>query len=158
MCNGLENGQEKPTNCGTKAADALAKFLAGKRNANPLNTYFGAFATTMTSQRLSFQSLAPSATGWPSFEGGVVLRIPNLGMRRRVVGSWVAPIESPPTTSQYLSIQSCALSATVWSEFFQCQIIGTSPNLTPIWEVRVDVAGPKWLQSKCWSHIPIQLL
>ena len=29
--------QEKLTNCGTKAADVLDKFLASKHNANPLN-------------------------------------------------------------------------------------------------------------------------
>ena len=29
--------QEKPTNCGTKAADVPDNFLADKRKANPLN-------------------------------------------------------------------------------------------------------------------------
>ena len=39
-------------------------FIAGERNANLLNI-FGTFATAMTSQRLSIQSFAPSATVWP---------------------------------------------------------------------------------------------
>ena len=41
--------QEKPTICGTKAADVLDKFLAGKQCES--TEYFVAFATTMTSQR-----------------------------------------------------------------------------------------------------------
>ena len=31
--------------------------------------YFGAFATTMASQRLSIQSVAPFATVWPEYKG-----------------------------------------------------------------------------------------
>ena len=47
--------QEKPINLGIKAANMLAKFLAGKINVNcESNEYFGAFETT-TSQRLSIQ-------------------------------------------------------------------------------------------------------
>ena len=49
--------QEKPTNCGTKAADVLANFYPANFNASPLN-----MTTTLTSQRLSIQSVAPSAT------------------------------------------------------------------------------------------------
>ena len=56
--------QEKSANCGTKAADVVANFLPAKFNANAL-IYFGAFATTMTSQRLSIQSVAQFATVWP---------------------------------------------------------------------------------------------
>ena len=52
-----EERHETPTNCGIKAADVLAKHLAGE--------CFGAFATTMISQRLPLQSVAPSATTWP---------------------------------------------------------------------------------------------
>ena len=32
-----QDNQENPTNCGTKAADVLDKFLADKLNASPLN-------------------------------------------------------------------------------------------------------------------------
>ena len=34
---GRQKVQEKPTNCGTKAADVLDEFLAGKHIVNPLN-------------------------------------------------------------------------------------------------------------------------
>ena len=53
--------QEQSTNCGTKAADVSDNFLASKHNANPPNILVH-FATTMTSQRLSVQSTATSAT------------------------------------------------------------------------------------------------
>ena len=56
--------QEKPTNCGTKAADVRANFLNGKLLCESTE-YFGAFTTTVSSQRLSLQSVAPSATVWP---------------------------------------------------------------------------------------------
>ena len=56
--------QEKTTNCGTRAVDVLTNFLAGKLECESTE-YFGAFATTMTSQRLSVQSVVPSATVWP---------------------------------------------------------------------------------------------
>ena len=55
--------QEKLTNCGTNAADVLANVLAGKLQCKSTE-YFGAFATTLTSQRLAIQSVAPSATIW----------------------------------------------------------------------------------------------
>ena len=55
--------QEKPTNCGTKTADVVANFLPGKLLCGTTE-YFGEFATTMTSQRLSVQSVAPAATVW----------------------------------------------------------------------------------------------
>ena len=56
--------QEKPTNCETKAADVLDKFLTGKLQC--LSTeYLGAFATTMISKRLSIQRVAAlSDTVW----------------------------------------------------------------------------------------------
>ena len=49
---GVENHRktEKPTNCGTKTADVLANVLAGKLQCES-SKYFGAFATTMISQR-----------------------------------------------------------------------------------------------------------
>ena len=50
-------------NCVTMAADVLDKFLASKLDCES-SEYFGAFATTMTSQRLSIQSVAPSAAVW----------------------------------------------------------------------------------------------
>ena len=53
--------QEKLANCGTKAADVLVKFVAGKLERESTE-YFGALATTMTPQRLSIQSVAPYAT------------------------------------------------------------------------------------------------
>ena len=53
--------QEKPKQ--TKAADVLANFLAGKLECQ-FTEYFGAFATTMTSQRLSIPDVASSATDW----------------------------------------------------------------------------------------------
>ena len=56
--------QEKPTNCGTKAADVLADFLAGKLKCESTDN-FGAVATAMTSQRVSNQRVAASATIWP---------------------------------------------------------------------------------------------
>ena len=45
--------QEQPSN-----------FLAGRRQCE-FTEYFGAFATPMTSQRLSIQTVAPSASVWP---------------------------------------------------------------------------------------------
>ena len=39
--------QEKPTNYGTKVADVLANFLAGKLSCES-NEYFGALATNVT--------------------------------------------------------------------------------------------------------------
>ena len=48
----------------TKAADVLANFLAGKLLCESTEN-FGAVATAMTSQRLSIQSVAASATVWP---------------------------------------------------------------------------------------------
>ena len=39
--------QEKPTNCGIKAADVLAIFFTGKLKCESTE-YFGGFATTMT--------------------------------------------------------------------------------------------------------------
>ena len=55
--------QEKPTNCGTKAADVLDKFVTRKRNANPLNIWVH---LQMTPQCLSFKGVAnPFATAWP---------------------------------------------------------------------------------------------
>ena len=65
--NDTKTKQEKPTNRGTKAADVLANFLAGKLQCESIE-YFSAFATTMTSVRISFQSVAPSATVWPQFK------------------------------------------------------------------------------------------
>ena len=56
--------QEKPTNCGTKAADVLANVLAGKLSCESTE-YLVAFATTMISHRLSVQSVAPSASVCP---------------------------------------------------------------------------------------------
>ena len=53
----------KAHNCGTKAADVLSNFLAGKLYCESTE-YFGEFATTMISQRLSLQGAAPSATVW----------------------------------------------------------------------------------------------
>ena len=50
-----------PTNCGTKAVDVLSNSSAGKLSCES-NEYSGAFATTMTSQRLSVQSVAPSTS------------------------------------------------------------------------------------------------
>ena len=50
--------QEKPTDCGTKAADVLAIFFGESTK------YFATFATAMTSQHLSIQNVAPSATVW----------------------------------------------------------------------------------------------
>ena len=58
---------EKPINCGTKATGVLANFWPANFNAGLLK-YFGAFATNITSQRLSIQSIAPSATVWPQFQ------------------------------------------------------------------------------------------
>ena len=100
----------------------LTKFLAGKLYYESTE-YFAVFATTMTSQRLSVQSVALSAIVWPKFKGGV-LRSQILGVRRCVSASGLrfAPIKSLPTTSQYLLIQSFALSAAVWPEF-QCQVM-----------------------------------
>ena len=63
--------QENPTNCGSKASDVLGNFIAGKLLCESTE-YFIAFATTMTSQRLSIQSVAPSATVWPLFKTGVL--------------------------------------------------------------------------------------
>ena len=45
-------------------------FVAGKLECESTE-YAGAFATTATSQRLSLESVPPSATVWPLFEGGV---------------------------------------------------------------------------------------
>ena len=56
--------QEKLTNCWTKAGDVLANLLAGKLKRESSENV-GAFATAMTSQRLSIQNVAPSATVWP---------------------------------------------------------------------------------------------
>ena len=53
--------KEKPTNCGTEAADVTANFLAGKLKCESTEDV-GTFATTMTSQHLSTQSVASSAT------------------------------------------------------------------------------------------------
>ena len=46
------------------AADVLAICLAGTLQSES-NEYFGAFATKVTSQRISVQSIAPFATVWP---------------------------------------------------------------------------------------------
>ena len=62
----MEEYKKSPQNCGTKAADVLANSLAGKRQSTE---YFGAFATTMTTQRLPIKSVAPSAAVWPQFIG-----------------------------------------------------------------------------------------
>ena len=54
------HAQEKPTNCGTEAADVLENFfLASKHNANPLNIVMH-LQLPLTSQRLSVQSVTPS--------------------------------------------------------------------------------------------------
>ena len=55
------------------------QFFAGKHNANPLNI-FGAFATTMTSERLSIQSVAPAVTVWPYWKGSFEIPIWRLGL------------------------------------------------------------------------------
>ena len=112
-CNAVRRKQEKPTNCGTKAADV---FLAGKLKCKSTE-YFGAVSTTTTSQRLSIQSkeslhLLPFGRNvQESFQ------IPDFGGYVSVSGLGFAPIESPPKTTQYLSIQSFALSATTWLKF-----------------------------------------
>ena len=62
--------QEQPTNCGTKATDVVANCSACKLECESTE-YFAAFATTTTSQRLSIQSVIPSATVWLQFKGGV---------------------------------------------------------------------------------------
>ena len=54
--------QEKPTNC-------VGKFLAGKHYGESTE-YFGACATTMTSQRIAIRIVVQSATIWLYFEGG----------------------------------------------------------------------------------------
>ena len=62
----------------------LQIFLAGKLYCESTE-YFDAFATTMISERLSLQGVAPSATVWQQFKGGV-LRSPILGVKRVLAG------------------------------------------------------------------------
>ena len=106
----------------------------------------------MTFRRLSIQTkssyicyrLAVIWTGRlenPQFEG--------LGSSKRLRGSWVAPIESPPTISQYLSIQSFALSVAVLPQF-RCQVL--TPQFDP------PIGGWKWYQSKSRPHVPVRPL
>ena len=59
--------QEKPTNCGTKAANVLDRFLACNFNANSLNilVHLKNFSTTVASQRLSVLGIALTAAIWP---------------------------------------------------------------------------------------------
>ena len=50
-------------------ANVPDKVLAGKLQCESAE-YFGVLATTMTSQRVSIRSAAPSASVWPQFKGG----------------------------------------------------------------------------------------
>ena len=63
--------QEKPTIYGTKAADVLSKCFTRQKSTE----YFGAIATTMTSQRLSIHSVAPSTTVKGEFRGSPILGV-----------------------------------------------------------------------------------
>ena len=96
-------------------------FQPENSNANRLNILVH-FATTMISQRLSLQSVAPSVTVSQQFKWGV-LSSPILGVRI-VSGLQFPRIERTPTTSQYfsISIQSFTLSSAIWPQF-QCQIL-----------------------------------
>ena len=76
--------QEKLTNCGTMAGDVFAVFLAGKLQSESTED-FGAFGTTVTSQRLPIQNVAPSATVWLQLKEGV-LRSLILGVRVGLAG------------------------------------------------------------------------
>ena len=78
--------------------------------------HFGAFATTMTSQRISIQSAAPSTAVWRNLKGKF-LRSPILGVRGVLEGLEFLQIESPPTTFKYIPMETLVLSAAVWPDY-----------------------------------------
>ena len=141
--------QEKPTNCGTKAADVPDECLGGKHNANPLTILAHLQLPQRGNEFMSHDYTTPIIWKCCSICHRLVviwrwsIEIPNFGVLTECLGSWFSPIKSPSTTSQYLSIQSFAVSAAVWPTF-------QSKNVPPpVCGVRVSLRGLKWYQSKC---------
>ena len=108
-------------------------FLAVECGANPLDILVHLQLLWMTSQRLSIQSVAPSATVWPEYKGGV-LGIPIVGVwgvRGRELHQSKALSRLPHNT------KFCSICG-VWPEF-QCKIMPL--QFDPSLGVRVDLGG-----------------
>ena len=148
---------EKPTNCGTKAAYILANSLPANFNANKVNILVhlqqlwlhSAYHFKVLLHLLPFgRNLKGEFEDTPNLGG--------LGSYGRVRGSWIAPIESPPTISHYPpKTKFCSIC---------CHLAGIpmssiGPQFdSPKFGVRVALGDRKRCQSKSRPHIPIRLL
>ena len=98
---------EKLTNCGTKAADVPGKCLAGILQCE-YTEYSGPFANTVTSQRLSIQSIALAATVWPKFKGEI-LRSKILGVTGVLAGWDLHQSKNYPRLPNTCQLNFCAM-------------------------------------------------